>query len=124
MFSGFILDVGVLTEHTEQALRHSNNFTEGRKGCCVLFKSFYHRCYLFCLIQEYSEWKKGAADVCLPTAHINRMEHLNAFIQVVMATTQELSDLIICSYKEKLNSMLKSGTLNEQKLKLLLLKCV
>ncbi|XP_020502735.1 tripartite motif-containing protein 16-like [Labrus bergylta] len=59
-------------------------------------------------LQEYSEWKKGVADVCLPTTYINRMDHLTTYTQVVTDVTQELCDLILSSYKEKLNLVWKS----------------
>ncbi|XP_059204342.1 tripartite motif-containing protein 16-like [Centropristis striata] len=59
-------------------------------------------------LQEYSEWKKGVADVCLPCPHINRMEHLTSYVQVVTDATQELCDLILSSYKEKLKCIGKS----------------
>ncbi|XP_070779277.1 tripartite motif-containing protein 16-like [Enoplosus armatus] len=61
-------------------------------------------------LQEYSEWKKGVADVCLPLAYINRMDHLNSYVQVVTDATQELCDLILSSYRDKLNLIWKSGT--------------
>ncbi|XP_051243890.1 tripartite motif-containing protein 16-like isoform X1 [Dicentrarchus labrax] len=61
-------------------------------------------------LQEYSEWKKGMADVCLPTVYINRMDHLTSYVQVVTDATQELCDLILSSYREKLNLIWKSGT--------------
>lgn len=61
-------------------------------------------------LQEYTEWKKGVADVCLPTAYMNRMDHLTSYVQVVTDATQELCDLIVCSYREKLNLIWKSGT--------------
>lgn len=64
---------------------------------------------LFCLFQEFSEWKKGAADVRLPTANINRMDHLSSYVQVVTDATQELCDLILGSYREKLNLAWKSS---------------
>ncbi|XP_029294609.1 tripartite motif-containing protein 16-like [Cottoperca gobio] len=59
-------------------------------------------------LQEYSEWKKGVASVSLPSPHINRMNHLTSYVQVVTGATQELCDLILSSYKEKLTC--KSGT--------------
>ncbi|XP_054463720.1 tripartite motif-containing protein 16-like isoform X2 [Anoplopoma fimbria] len=61
-------------------------------------------------LQEYSEWKKGVADVCLPSPYINRMAHLTSFVQGVTDSTQELCDLILSSYKEKLKHICESGT--------------
>ncbi|TKS92008.1 Tripartite motif-containing protein 16 [Collichthys lucidus] len=60
--------------------------------------------------QEYSEWKKGVSDVCMPTAYINRMDHLTSYAQVVTDATKELCDLILSSYREKLNLICKSAT--------------
>lgn len=60
-------------------------------------------------LQEYSEWRKGVADVCLPAANINRMDHLTSYVQVVTDATQELCDLILSSYREKLNLIWKSS---------------
>lgn len=59
-------------------------------------------------LQEYSEWKRGASDDCLPAAHKNRMEHLTSYVEVVTDITQELRDLILSSYKEKLDLLWKS----------------
>lgn len=61
-------------------------------------------------LQEYSEWKKGTADVCLPAAYINSMDHLTSYVQVVTDATQEMSDLIISSYKKKLKLVWENGT--------------
>ncbi|XP_041634355.1 tripartite motif-containing protein 16-like [Cheilinus undulatus] len=59
-------------------------------------------------LQDYSEWKKRPADFCLPAAYINRMNHLTSYVQVVTDVTQELCDLILTSYKEKLDLVWKS----------------
>ncbi|CAJ1075119.1 tripartite motif-containing protein 16-like [Xyrichtys novacula] len=61
-------------------------------------------------LQEYSEWKKRFADVCLPAANINRMGYLTSYVQVVTDATQEMCDLILSSYREKLNLVWKSCT--------------
>ncbi|XP_010768036.1 tripartite motif-containing protein 16-like isoform X2 [Notothenia coriiceps] len=53
-------------------------------------------------LQEYSEWNKGVADVCLPSPCINPMNHLTSFVQVVTDTTKELCDLILSSCTERL----------------------
>lgn len=55
------------------------------------------------VFQEYSEWKTGIADVCLPTVYVNRMDHLPSYVRVVTDATQELCDLIL-SYREKMKS--------------------
>ncbi|XP_034566608.1 tripartite motif-containing protein 16-like [Notolabrus celidotus] len=61
-------------------------------------------------LQEYSEWKKRPADVCLPTANVKRMDHLTSYVQVVTDATQELCDLVLSSYREKLDLVWKSCT--------------
>ncbi|KAI3359772.1 hypothetical protein L3Q82_014150 [Scortum barcoo] len=61
-------------------------------------------------LQEFPEWKKGAADVCLPAVYINHMDHLTSYVQVVTDATQELCDLILSTYREKLNMVRRSDT--------------
>ncbi|XP_049925653.1 tripartite motif-containing protein 16-like [Epinephelus moara] len=60
-------------------------------------------------LQEYSEWKTGVADVCPPSPYINGMDHLTSYVQVVTDATQELCDLILSSYKEKMNLICEKG---------------
>ncbi|XP_019949742.1 tripartite motif-containing protein 16-like isoform X2 [Paralichthys olivaceus] len=60
-------------------------------------------------LQEYSEWRKGASDVGLPSVHINRMDHLSSYVQVLTDPTQELCDVILSSYRDQL-SMFFKGT--------------
>ncbi|XP_061829418.1 tripartite motif-containing protein 16-like isoform X2 [Nerophis lumbriciformis] len=54
-------------------------------------------------LQEYSLWKEGAPDVCLPDVRFNNMERVNAYVQVVASVTQELRDLLLTSYQDKLS---------------------
>ncbi|XP_071389899.1 tripartite motif-containing protein 16-like protein [Centroberyx affinis] len=61
-------------------------------------------------LREYSEWKKGVMDVCLPGVYVNLMDHLAPFSHVVTDATQELCDQILSSYREKLVTVCKSGT--------------
>ncbi|XP_034448175.1 tripartite motif-containing protein 16-like isoform X2 [Hippoglossus hippoglossus] len=61
-------------------------------------------------LQEYSEWRKGASDVGLPSVHINRMDHLTSYVQVLMDPTQELCDVILSSYRDQLSMFCKGGT--------------
>ncbi|XP_039977457.1 E3 ubiquitin-protein ligase TRIM16-like [Xiphias gladius] len=61
-------------------------------------------------LQEYSEWKKRAADVRLPSVYINRMDHLTSYVNVVTDATQELCDLILSFYSDKLSVFCKGGT--------------
>lgn len=41
--------------------------------------------------------------------YINRMDHLTSYVQVVTDATQELCDLILSCYREKLSTICKSG---------------
>ncbi|XP_028268282.1 tripartite motif-containing protein 16-like protein isoform X2 [Parambassis ranga] len=61
-------------------------------------------------LQGYSEWKKEKTDVCIPPVHINSTDHLTSYIHVVTDSTQELCDLILSCYKEKLSMLCKRGT--------------
>ncbi|XP_075999402.1 tripartite motif-containing protein 16-like [Genypterus blacodes] len=60
-------------------------------------------------LQEYSEWKKGVSDVCPPTVCNILMDHLPSYGDVVTDVTQELSDLILLTYTDKLSLICKSG---------------
>lgn len=60
-------------------------------------------------LQEYSEWKKREADVSLPSVYVNQMEHLSSYAQIVTDATQELCDLILSSFREKMSLICKSG---------------
>uniref|UniRef100_A0A3B4ZET7 Otopetrin 2 n=1 Tax=Stegastes partitus TaxID=144197 RepID=A0A3B4ZET7_9TELE len=60
-------------------------------------------------LQEYSEWTKRELDACVPSVHINRMDHLTSYVQVVTDATQELCELILSTYKEKLKTICSSG---------------
>lgn len=97
----------VLTVHTEPASSHLTDFFEKKiwireKGLRVILQ-------LACYFQEYCEWKKGVADVCVPTVYLTRMDHLNSYVQVVTDATDELCDLILSSYREKLNLIWENG---------------
>ncbi|XP_022066616.2 tripartite motif-containing protein 16-like [Acanthochromis polyacanthus] len=61
-------------------------------------------------LQEYSEWTRREVNSCVPSVHINRMDHLTSYIQAVTDASQELCDLICSTYKEKLSSICNSGT--------------
>lgn len=47
--------------------------------------------------------------MCLPSVYINRMDHLTSYVQVVTDATQELCDLILSCYREKLSEICRSG---------------
>nr|XP_057905740.1 tripartite motif-containing protein 16-like isoform X2 [Doryrhamphus excisus] len=53
-------------------------------------------------LQEYLKWKEGVPD-CLPKVSINNMEHIKSYVQVVASVTQELCDLLLTSYQDKLS---------------------
>lgn len=53
--------------------------------------------------QEYGEWKKGAADLSLPTVAAGCTGHLTSYAEVVTAATRELCQTILSSYREKTN---------------------
>ncbi|XP_068605933.1 tripartite motif-containing protein 16-like [Brachionichthys hirsutus] len=59
---------------------------------------------------EYSEWKRGATDACLPAACTNHTGHLASYVRVVTDTTRELCDRILSSFRDRLDLVLKSGT--------------
>ncbi|CAB1451308.1 unnamed protein product [Pleuronectes platessa] len=61
-------------------------------------------------LQEYSEWRKAASDVGLPSVPINRMDHLTSYVQALTGPTQELCDVILSSYRDQLSMFLKGGT--------------
>lgn len=52
-------------------------------------------------LQEYSQWKKEAADISLPGVYIGLMDRLNSVSRVIMDSTQELCALLVSSYIEK-----------------------
>ncbi|XP_054892271.1 tripartite motif-containing protein 16-like isoform X2 [Poeciliopsis prolifica] len=60
-------------------------------------------------LKDYTEWKKELIDIRMPTVHISRMDRLQSWAQAVTDVTQELCDLIMESYSEKINMISKSG---------------
>ncbi|KAM4597954.1 tripartite motif-containing protein 16-like protein [Polymixia lowei] len=60
-------------------------------------------------LQEYSEWKKGVVDTCLPAVYISLIDNLASFSQVVTDATQELCGQIFSCYEEKLKAFCQSG---------------
>lgn len=65
-------------------------------------------------LQEYSEWKKEAADISLPGVYIGLMDRLNSFSRVIMDSTQELCSLLVSSYVEKVKETCKNGETREE----------
>ncbi|CAN9505668.1 unnamed protein product [Ophioblennius macclurei] len=66
-------------------------------------------------LQEHSEWKKAVTDVSVPDVHISRMDHLTSYGQVVTDATQEMCNLIVTSYRQKLSSICKESTKSPMK---------
>ncbi|XP_054615861.1 tripartite motif-containing protein 16-like isoform X2 [Dunckerocampus dactyliophorus] len=60
-------------------------------------------------LQEYLQWKEGVPDVCLPNVSVNNMEHVKSYAPVVASVTQELCDLLLTSYQDKLSITAKGG---------------
>ncbi|XP_037544488.1 tripartite motif-containing protein 16 [Nematolebias whitei] len=60
-------------------------------------------------LKKYSEWEKGAVDVCTPAVHMNRTDYLHSYGRAVADVTQELCDLVLHSYSEKMSMVCKNG---------------
>lgn len=60
-------------------------------------------------LQEYSEWKKEAADISLPGVYIGLMDRLNSFSRVIVNSTQEICSTLESSYLEKVKETCKNG---------------
>lgn len=60
-------------------------------------------------LQEYSEWKKEAADISLPGVYIGLMDRLHSFSHVIVDSTQELCATLESSYLEKIKDTSSSG---------------
>ncbi|XP_028991152.1 tripartite motif-containing protein 16 [Betta splendens] len=59
-------------------------------------------------LQDYSEWKKEAADVSLPGVYIGLVDGLKAFSRVITDSTQELCTSLESSYIEKVRKTCKN----------------
>lgn len=66
-------------------------------------------------LQEHSDWKKTVTDVSVPTVHISRMDHLTSYVQVVTDATQELSNLIVASYRQNVSTICKDGSKSQMR---------
>lgn len=62
-------------------------------------------------LKDYTEWVNGLTDLSVPAVHISPMDHLQSCVQAVTDVTQELCDLIMESYSEKVNMICKNGEL-------------
>ncbi|TSK87572.1 Tripartite motif-containing protein 16 [Bagarius yarrelli] len=63
-------------------------------------------------LQEYTEWKKGSVDVCLPGIYISLIDRLTTFSRVVKESTQALCDLLMSTYNVQLKELCKSNATN------------
>lgn len=59
-------------------------------------------------LQEYSEWKKEAADISLPGVYIGLMDRLNSLSRVIVDSTEELCAMLVSSYIEKVKETCKN----------------
>lgn len=60
-------------------------------------------------LQEYTEWKKGSVDVCLPGVYISLIDRLTPFSRIIKESTQALCDLLQSTYNVQLKELSKSG---------------
>lgn len=59
-------------------------------------------------LQEYSEWKKEAADVSLPGVSIGLTDSLASFSRVIVDSTEELCNALVSSYAQKVKETCSS----------------
>ncbi|KAK6312379.1 hypothetical protein J4Q44_G00180430 [Coregonus suidteri] len=62
-------------------------------------------------LQEYSEWKTGVVDVCLPEVCIGLTDRLASFSCLLTESTQELCDQLKATYRNKLKDICKTEKL-------------
>uniref|UniRef100_A0A4W5JLI5 B30.2/SPRY domain-containing protein n=1 Tax=Hucho hucho TaxID=62062 RepID=A0A4W5JLI5_9TELE len=60
-------------------------------------------------LQEYSEWKTGEVDVCLPGLYVGLTDRLASFSCLLTESTQELCDQLKATYRDKLKDICKTG---------------
>lgn len=77
------------------------------EGGCVVVDEF--PCLFNCVLQEYSEWKKEAADISLPGVYIGLMDRLHSFSRAIVNSTQEMCSTLESSYLEKVKETCKNG---------------
>ncbi|KAK2820112.1 hypothetical protein Q5P01_023071 [Channa striata] len=59
-------------------------------------------------LQEYSQWKKEAADVSLPGVYIGLTDRLHSFSRVIVDSTEQLCAMLVSSYTEKVKEACKN----------------
>uniref|UniRef100_A0A8C7P868 B30.2/SPRY domain-containing protein n=1 Tax=Oncorhynchus mykiss TaxID=8022 RepID=A0A8C7P868_ONCMY len=62
-------------------------------------------------LQEYSEWKTGAVDVCLPGLYVGLTDRLASFSCLLTESTQELCDQLKATYRDKLKDICRTEKL-------------
>ncbi|KAL6477146.1 hypothetical protein MHYP_G00156450 [Metynnis hypsauchen] len=62
-------------------------------------------------LQEYTDWRKGLVDVCLPGVYISLIDQLATFNHVVKESTQKLCELVLSTYNVQLKELCKSEKL-------------
>lgn len=92
-----------MTEHAEPQPSEVHRW----EGGCVLIDEF--PCLFVSVVQEYSEWKKEAADISLPGVYIGLMDRLHSFSRVIVNSTQEMCSTLEFSYLEKVKETCKNG---------------
>lgn len=93
-----------MTEHAEHQTSPEVHRWEG--GCVVIDE---FPCLFVSVLQEYSEWKKEAADISLPGVYIGLMDRLHSFSRVIVNSTQEMCSTLESSYLEKVKETCKNG---------------
>lgn len=86
---------------------HQTSEVHRWEGDCVLIDEF--PCLFVSVLQEYSEWKKEAADISLPGVYIGLMDRLHSFSRVIVNSTQEMCSTLESSYLEKVKETCKNG---------------
>ncbi|XP_010903918.2 tripartite motif-containing protein 16-like protein [Esox lucius] len=59
-------------------------------------------------LQEYTEWKRGVVDVCLPGVYIGLTERMASFSRLITESTQGLCDQLKATYTDKLKDFCKT----------------
>uniref|UniRef100_A0A3B1IGB4 B30.2/SPRY domain-containing protein n=1 Tax=Astyanax mexicanus TaxID=7994 RepID=A0A3B1IGB4_ASTMX len=60
-------------------------------------------------LQEYTEWRKGLVDVCLPGVYISLIDQLDTFSRIVKETTKNLCEQLTSTYSAQLKELYASN---------------
>ncbi|XP_022527142.2 tripartite motif-containing protein 16-like protein [Astyanax mexicanus] len=63
-------------------------------------------------LQEYTEWRKGLVDVCLPGVYISLIDQLDTFSRIVKETTKNLCEQLTSTYSAQLKELCESEKLS------------